>query len=553
MTDGRLVIRNARIVDGTGAPAFDGDVAVEGGRIVAVGKVPAGAAREIDGAGKVLAPGFIDIHTHYDPQVCWDRLCTPSLEHGVTTVVMGNCSLSLAPVRPGASRKLVKMFEQIEDIKEPTFDAAVPFTWESFPDYLAHIAPGLGINIGALVGHSALRYYVMGAAAQERVATDEEIAEMCRLLEEAMAAGAMGLSISYVDIDENRKPVPSRFADMREKIALCKAMAKSGRGVLQTVPYFIDIEQQLANIRELGDLSLASGITCSLAPIVYSPLGPENWKRSIAELEAQQARGAKVFGQSMPRTFDINIRLSETSFLLYALPSWNKTMQLPLAERIAAFGAPANRERLVMEGAALVPLLMATRIGQTYAPENAALAGRMLSEVAQERGQMLPDAMLDIALADGLRTEFQIRGAIHSDPEIVATILNHPLIHIGGSDAGAHIAQFCGAGDTAYMLERFVREYGKMTLERAVHRMTGEVARDWGLGDRGTIAVGQAADLVLFDADTISRGEEIFVGDFPGGANRYVRHAQGIDKVIVNGAVVLDGGRYTEARAGRIV
>ena len=552
MARDRMIIRRARIVDGTGAPAFDGDVAVEDGRITAIGKVE-GPGREIRADGKVLAPGFIDIHTHYDPQICWDRLATPSLEHGVTTVVMGNCSLSLAPVKPEHRRKLVKMFEKIEDIKEPTFNEAVPFAWESFPDYLRYIRPGLGINVGALVGHSALRYFVMGTDAQERAATDEEIAEMCRLLEEAMAAGAMGLSISYVDIDENGKAVPSRYADMREKVALCKAMAKSGRGVLQTVPYFIDIERQLANIRELGELSLASGVTCSIAPIVFSPLGPENWKRSIAELEAQQARGAKVYGQSMPRTFDINIRLSETSFLLYALPTWNAFMDKPLAERLAAFGNPESRKRLVMEGATLVPLLLQTRIGQTYSPANDGLTGRMLAEIAQERNVTLPDAMLDIALADNLRTEFQVRGAIHADPEIVGTILDHPLIHIGGSDAGAHIAQFCGAGDTAYLLERFVREYGKMSLERAVHRMTGELAREWGISDRGTIAVGKAADLVLFDPATISRGEEIFVGDFPGGANRYVRHAEGFDKVIVNGEIVVDRGAYTDARAGTIV
>jgi N-acyl-D-aspartate/D-glutamate deacylase len=255
----------------------------------------------------------------------------------------------------------------------------------------------------------------------------------------------------------------------------------------------------------------------------------------------------------MPRTFDINIRLSETSFLLYGLPSWNAIMDKPVAERIALFGDPDARKRLVMEAATLIPLLLQTRIGQTYAPENACHSGRMLTEIAQEQGRMLPDVMLDIALADGLRTEFQVRGAIHADSEIVAKILDHPLIHIGGSDAGAHIAQFCGAGDTAYMLERFVREEGRMTLERAVHRMTGELARDWGISDRGTIELGKAADLVLFDPATVSRGEEIFVGDFPGGANRYVRHAAGFDKVIVNGAVVVDQGAYTAARAGTIV
>lgn len=548
-----IAIRNARIIDGRGAPSFTGDVLIVEGRIAAVGKVEAKAALEIDAAGKALAPGFIDIHTHYDPQICWDRLATPSLEHGVTTVVMGNCSLSLAPVRPGSKRKLIKMFEKIEDIGEATFDAGVAFEWESFGDYLDFIRPGLGVNVGALVGHSALRYYVMGPASQERVATDAEIDEMCALLEGAMEAGALGLSISYVDIDEDNRPVPSRLADMREKTALCQAMAKSGRGVLQTVPYFIDFEKQLENIEELGDLSLASGVTCSLAPIIFSPVAPNNWQRSLAKLEEQKVRGAKVYGQSMPRTFDLNLRLSETSFLLYGVPSWNELMKLPIEARLAKFADPEVRPTLVADISKTLMLLPALTVGEVYCQANTQYLGRMLGEIAHQEGKSPAEAMIDIALTDELRTEFQVRGLIHADLDIVAEILDHPLIHIGGSDAGAHITQFCGAGDTCDLLERFVRERGKFSLERAVHRLTGEAADAWGIRGRGTIAVGQAADLVLFDPDTIARGREEFVADFPGEARRYVRHASGIDKVLVNGAIVVDQGRYTEARAGLVV
>lgn len=554
MADADLVIRNASIVDGTGAPAINGDVAVKGDRIIAVGSFAGKGVSEIDAGGKVVAPGFIDIHTHYDPQICWDRLATPSIEHGVTTVVMGNCSLSLAPVRPEGKRKLIKMFEKIEDIKEPTFDAAVPFNWETFGDYLGHIRPGLGINVGALVGHSAIRYYVMGADSQERVATDAEIEQMCAIMEQAMADGAIGLSTSYVDIDEDGRPVPSRLADMREKIALCKAMAKSGRGVLQTVPYFIDIEKQLENIQELGDLSLAAGIVCSIAPITYSPVAPENWKRSIAKLEEQQARGARVYGQSMPRSFDINILLSETSFMLYSVRKWDLLMQKPLAERLAGFADPAMRPVLIEAAERrIMPLLKNIAVGRVYCAENEQYLGRKISEIGEAEGKSPADVMLDIAVRDELRTEFQIRGAIHADPEIVSIILDHPLIHIGGSDAGAHVTQFCGAGDTCDMLERYVRKFGKMSVERAVHRMTGEPAAAWGMSDRGTLAVGSAADIVIFDPATIARGDEIFVNDFPGEASRYIRHATGIDKVIVNGAVVMSKGAYTEARTGVIV
>ena len=549
-----LVIRNARVVDGAGGASFAADVAVKDGLISAIGAVAGTGRREIDAKGHVLAPGFIDIHTHYDPQICWDRMATPSLEHGVTTVVMGNCSLTLAPVRPEGRLKLIKMFEKIEDIKEATFDAAVPFTWESFADYLDHIRPGLGLNVGALVGHSALRFYVMGKESQDRVATDGEIAAMCALLEEAMAAGAMGLSTSYIDIDEDGRPVPSRLADMREKIALCKAMAKSGRGVLQTVPYFIDLEQQLANIEELGELSLASGVTCSIAPIIYSPVAPDAWKRSVAKLEEQRARGAKVYGQSMPRSFDLNIRLSETSFLLFGTPSWNAAMQVPMPDRVGAFGDAAARATLVEDASkTILPLMFGLRIGQTYSDANKPLEGRMLAEVAQEMGKALPDAMLDIALRDGLQTEFQLKGAIHATPDEVIQLLDNPLVHVGASDAGAHVSQFCGAGDTGDLLDLYVRQRGDITLERAVHRLTGELAQAWGLGERGLIKEGYAADLVIFDPDTIARGKEEFVSDFPGEARRYVCHAKGIDTVIVNGAIVREAGAYTDARAGVIV
>jgi N-acyl-D-aspartate/D-glutamate deacylase len=554
MSQADLAIRNAQIVDGTGAAAFKGDVAVSDGKIVAVGAFTGTAAREIDATGRTLSPGFIDVHTHYDPQLCWDRLATPSLEHGVTTVVVGNCSLSLAPVREGGSRKLIRMFGKIEDIKEPTFDAGVPFKWESFGEYLDFIRAGLGINVGALVGHSALRYYVMGADSQERVATDAEIAAMCELMESAMAAGAIGLSTSYVDIDENLRPVPSRLADMREKTALCRAMAKSGRGTLQTVPYLIDPEQQLKNIEELGELSLASGVFCTIAPIVYSPVAPDNYKRNLAKLDEQRARGAKVFGQSMPRSFNINIRLSETSFLLYGLPSWYALMQLELPERLAGFADRGARARLVKDAEQrILPLLHGAVVGEVCHPANRQYQGRRLREIAQELDKPIPEVMLDIAVADDLRTEFQINNFIHSDPDVVAQILDHPSIHIGASDAGAHVSQFCGAGDTSDLLARFVRQLGKLSMERAVHRLTAEPADAWGIKNRGRIEPGAFADLTVFDPKTIARGEEVFVSDFPGGGNRYVRHAQGIEHVIVNGKVVVDGGKYTDARAGQIV
>ena len=556
-TSRSLLIRNARIVDGTGGPAQPGDVAVQDGVVVAVGRDLSRAglasdAREVDARGRVLAPGFIDVHTHFDPQICWDRLATPCIEHGVTTILMGNCSLSLAPVKAQDQRALAGMFKQIEDIQLSSFAEGVPWTWESYPEYLACIRKGLGINVAGLVGHSPLRTYVMGPAAQERAATADEIAQMCRVLQEAIRGGAAGLSTSYVDIDEHMNPVPSRWADRDEIIALGRAMHAVGRGLIQTVPVFYNPPEQLQNIADMGEISRATGLLCTVAPIVHNAMSTL-WRDSLDALEAEAARGARVYGQSMPRTFDINIRLSETSFLLYALPAWAEIMRMPLRERLAAFRDPARRDDLRNQAMLLGPLMDILIVGRTAEPANAHLQGRGLAALAADRGVTPTDVMLDLACDEELKTEFSIRDAIHADTEGVTAILSHPRIHIGASDAGAHVAQFCGAGDTSYLLARWVRELKAFSLEQAVHRLTGELADAFGIRGRGRIQPGLAGDLVLFDPDTIDRGAEDFVGDVPGGGNRYVRHATGIDVVVVNGAVVWEHGAYSDARAGEIV
>ena len=555
MNSADLIIRNARIIDGTGAAEQRGDVAITDGKISAVGTVEGSAIQELDAQGRILTPGFIDIHTHFDPQLCWDRLATPSIEHGVTTVVIGNCSLSLAPVRGLGSEKIVSMFGVIEDIYKPTFDAAVPFSWESFSDYLDFIRPGLGINVAALIGHSALRYYVMGAESQERTASADEIQQMCQIVEEAMAAGAAGISSSYVDRDEKMRPVPSQYADLDEKIALAKAVATSGRGVWQVVPNFLDMEQQLANIRELGDISLAASIPCSLQPVLSSPLDPRA-SQIIAALEAERERGARVYGQVMPRCFDMNLRLSETSMLLFALPSWKAIMDLPSSERRGHFEDPDTRAKLVDEMGNATGMSMALpmlKVGEVSAEENQPYKGCSLAEICQTEDKALADVILDLSLADDLDAEFKLENVMNADKEAVADLIDHPLLHFGASDAGAHITQFCGTGDTTHMLEHFVRDSGRITLERGVHRMTGEVAADWGLHDRGTIAEGKAADLVLLDLDAIHCGDMEFVDDFPGEARRYVRRADGYAAVLVNGEIVLQDGEYTDARAGKVV
>ena len=549
-----LLIKNGSVIDGTGSATKQADLGIKDGVIVSIGQLEGDALETIDAKDLVVSPGFIDIHTHFDPQLCWDGHATPSIEHGITTVVTGNCSLSLAPIKGKEDAdKIVSMFGVIEDIKKTTFDEAVPFSWQSFPEYLDHIRPKLGINVGALIGHSAIRLFVMGPESQEREATQEEISKMCDIVREAMRAGALGISSSYVDIDENGDPVPSRFAGFDEKVALAQAMGESGRGIWQVVPYFPDMKQQLDNIRELGDISLAANVPCSLQPVLSSPTSP-NAEELIEALEKEQARGARVFGQTMPRCFDLNMRLSETSMLLYALPRWKKIMDLPREQRLEQFEQQKSelvnemKDAKGMSGS--IPFL---KVGSVKSDENQRYQGQYLGAIAQEENKELGEVILDLSIRDNLDTEFQLQNVINADKQAVAKIVSHPLCHFGASDAGAHITQFCGTGDTSHLLQHYVRETSTFSLEEAIHKMTGELAVDWGLADRGTLEEGKAADIVIFNSETVSVGKEEFVDDFPGEARRYVRKSEGYDVVIVNGAIAYQGGRYTETLNGRVV
>ena len=550
-----LLIKNANIVDGTGSDAYIGDVSIHDGIISDIGKVDGDFENTIDANGLTLAPGFIDIHTHFDPQLCWDGYATPSIEHGVTTVVTGNCSLSLAPIREGGEEKIISMFQVIEDIKKPTFDAAVPFSWETFGEYLDHIRPNLGINVGALIGHSAVRLYVMGEDSQKREATDDEIQKMSEIVEIAMEQGALGVSSSYVDVDENLHPVPSRFSCKKEKIALARAATKTGRGVWQVVPYFLDMKTQLENIEELGDISCESGIMCTFQPVLSTPDAPKA-EQIMEALQKQRDRGAKVFGQTMPRCFDLNMRLSETSMLLFGMPTWKSIMDLPSNERKEAFSDKDKQKSLIKEAStaegmsAALPML---KIGEVYSDQNEKYYGKYLMEIAQEENKEIGQVILDIALADDLKTEFQLVNVLNSDKESVSHLITSELCHFGASDAGAHITQFCGTGDTTHLLEHYVRETQKMSLSTAIFRMTKEVADDWGIKDRGVIEKGKAADIVLFDIDNVGISDEVFVNDFPGEASRYMRFSKGYEYVLVNGSIVYQDSKYTDVKSGVVV
>ena len=395
----------------------------------------------------------------------------------------------------------------------------------------------------------------MGEDSQKREATDDEIQKMSEIVEIAMEQGALGVSSSYVDVDENLHPVPSRFSCKKEKIALARAATKTGRGVWQVVPYFLDMKTQLENIEELGDISCESGIMCTFQPVLSTPDAPKA-EQIMEALQKQRDRGAKVFGQTMPRCFDLNMRLSETSMLLFGMPTWKSIMDLPSNERKEAFSDKDKQKSLIKEAStaegmsAALPML---KIGEVYSDQNEKYYGKYLMEIAQEENKEIGQVILDIALADDLKTEFQLVNVLNSDKESVSHLITSELCHFGASDAGAHITQFCGTGDTTHLLEHYVRETQKMSLPTAIYRMTKEVAEDWGIKDRGIIEKGKAADIVLFDINTVGISDEVFVNDFPGEASRYMRFSKGYEYVLVNGSIVYQDSKYTDVKSGVVV
>lgn len=559
-----LVIRNAFIYDGSGMPGFLGEIGVKGGRIVQVGRVSARGATEIDAHGLAASPGFIDPHTHYDAQLCWDGLAQPALEHGVTTVVTGNCSLTLAPLKTQDRGRLCRMFRQIEDLPMAAFEDGIKWSWESFDGYLASLRGKIGINIAPLVGHSAIRMWVMGEDAFQREATSDEVGQMRELLRECLNAGASGLSTSYVDSDENYRPVPSRMASHDEIRALAAVMGEVGHGILQIVPEFYDTSLMIHRVDELADISIEYGISTTLSPLFESARTPELVGAVLGRIQEQAARGARVWPQVQTRPIDINFRLRERNFMLMAMPTWFEVLNLPTRdEKIARFRDPATHDRLVAEamppddGSALAALR--GRLNNSYIrgvklEQNRPLLGRKLGDIARERGTNAAEVMIDIALQEDLDTEFKNDALGHTDVDVVGEMMAHPNVLIGASDAGAHVQAFATNGDTGYLFSKFVRESGALTLPHAIKKLTHETALAWGLRDRGLINPGFAADIVLFDPETIARGEEVGVEDLPGNGFRYIRHAEGVDTVIVNGAVTYtSAGGYTDARAGDVV
>src|SRR5215469_7524911 len=533
-----VLIKGGQVVDGSGRPGFAADVAIEGGRVAAVAAgIAGGARRTIDASGRVVAPGFIDPHTHFDVQLLWDGAAKPALEHGVTAVVPGNCSLSLAPLKASDRKSLIGMFQQIEELPPEAFTEAFEWTWEDFAGYRAAIEKNLAINVAPLVGHSVIRLWVMGPDSQQRASTPGEIAAMQDLLRQSLDAGAVGLSTSFVDVDENARPVPSRFAQWAELDALSAVLGDRVR-MVQVVPEFYATDITIARIDQLAELSLKHGIPTTFSPLFDSRFSPNTVARQMGRVEEQFARGARVWPQMQTRPIDISFSLLRPSLFFARLPRWVRILRQPLAARLEALKDPDTVAKMVEDagpdgGEAMFGALVVR--GGDAAP--AALVGRTLGDIARERGEVPALALINLSLENGLDVAFLAASRGHEKTERIGPMLAHPLVHIGASDGGAHLASFATYGDTGYLFSEFVRKAGALSLEQAVRKITAETADIWGLKDRGRLAEGQAADIVIFDPDRIDRGEERPAFDMPGDGMRYVRDAAGIDTVLVNGRV----------------
>jgi N-acyl-D-aspartate/D-glutamate deacylase len=551
-----LAITGSTVVDGTGAPGRLADVGVRDGRIVAVarpGELDEPAHRVIDGEGRVVCPGFVDLHTHYDAQLFWDPFATPSPFHGVTTVFAGNCGFGLAPLDPDADGDyLRRMMAKVEGIPLDALEAGVPWDWHSMGDFLDRLDGRTAVNAGFLAGHSGIRRAVMGEQATVAEASPEQVARMAELLERMLADGAIGFSTSQAPThrDGNGDPVPSRAASSDELVALATACGRQpGTQIELIVPGcingFTDEEMAL-----MADLSLAAGRPVNWNVLAVTSLNPTGHLHQLTASDVAAERGAVVKALTIPQGFQIRISFS-SGIPLDALPGWGPIMALPTDERIRAFRDPEVRRRLD-EGAqspeaGLIGALAnwgALSFFECHTAQTRALEGRRVADVAAEEGKTTFDCLLDVVVADELRTVMQPPIPAETDEgwRVRAEVWRDPRTIIGGSDAGAHLDLFCGATYSTVLVGECVRERALLTLEEAVHQLTDVPARFYGVRDRGRVEVGACADLLVFDPATIGPYAERTRDDLPGGASRIYAEADGIDHVIVNGRSVVQAG-----------
>ena len=546
-----ILFRGAQIFDGTGGPPRRGDIAVAGGRIVP----PGGPAREtVDADGLALMPGIIDSHTHFDAQITWDPCVRPSPELGVTTAVIGNCGFTIAPCRPRHRDLTMRNLTQVEGMSLEVLQAGIAWEFETFPEYLAQLVRrGCAINVAAYIGHSSVRTWVMGEDAAQRAATDAEIAGMQAVVRDAMRAGAVGFasSTSPAHNGEGGRPMPSRLADERETRALVAAMGESGRGV------YMLTKGASTSLAFLESLAAESGRPVMVAALLHNGTNPRAVFDDLAAIAGANGRGRRMIGQvsCCPLTMDFTM---QSPYPVEGLAAWKPALGLKGEELRRVLSLPDFRDAVRAELAAPSTFRLFNgewdKVQVVEAAGHARYEQRALAEIARREGRDPLDVMLDLALAEDLRTVFTAQ-LLNSDEEAVGRMLNHPHSIVSLSDAGAHLTFFNDAGFGLHLLGHWARELGAMTTSEAVRRLTSHPAAVFGMRGRGMIREGYAADLLLFDPETVGRGPKRRVFDLPGGAPRLTTDALGVHGVWVNGRQVVgrNGLLDPAPRAGEVL
>jgi N-acyl-D-aspartate/D-glutamate deacylase len=556
-----LLIRNGTVVDGTGAPARRADVAVRDGRVVGIGAVDDSAAEEIDADGLLVTPGFVDLHTHYDAQLSWDPTASPSPLHGVTTVIGGNCGFSLAPAGAEHFEYLARMMARVEGMPIAALKQ-LDWSWNTFGDWLGRLEGLVAVNAGFLVGHSAVRRVVMGEDAVGAAATADQVRAMAAMLARSLEEGALGFSTSQAPThnDGDGMPVPSRAASRSELEALCTVLSTHPGTTLELIVPgcingFSDEEVDL-----MATLSLLADRPANWNVLGVSALNPGGLEHQLAASTSAAERGATVVALTLPHT--MKLRLSfEPGFVLDSLPGWREMFALPVPERMKVLSDPAERARLdagaKSKEAGIIGALARWEnllIDETFAAENASYEGRSVGEVAKATGKEPFDALLDIVVADRLRTGLRPPiGESEADWELRAKVWQDPRTVVGGSDAGAHLDMMCGAIYSTSMLGDGVRARNLLSWEEAVRQLTDVPARLYGLRDRGRLAEGWWADIVVLDPERVGYGPERTRDDLPGGASRLYAEGVGIEHVIVNGTEIVRSGSFSGALPGTVL
>jgi N-acyl-D-aspartate/D-glutamate deacylase len=548
------VVRGGTIVDGTGAAGAAGDLAIADGRIVGVGTGLSGD-RAIDATGCVVAPGFIDIHTHYDAQVFWDPALTPSCYHGVTTVVAGNCGFSIAPTMPDRRTLIARTLEKVEDMDPESLAAGIPWDFTTFPEYLGSIERrGSVLNFASYIGHTPLRIFVMGDEASSRAATPDEVEQMAAIVREAMDAGAAGFATSFAitHLGADGQPIPSRWADRAELDALFRAQADSGRGVIG-----INGVNDELHFDQIYDLQRELGIPITWTALLTTSTGAH--LKALARHREGMAKGSAVYPQVSPRPLTFSMNMVEP-FTLNTNPVFAGLMAGSLEDRARAYADPAWRQRVRDSWASGAQGGLAPR-WETYevmmSTAHPEMIGRRLLSIAADDEPF--DTLLALALAEPSLKDIRVRAVLANDDEDgVRTLLQEDGCTLGLSDAGAHVSQLCDAPLATDLLANWVRGKGVLSVEDAVHKLTQVQAELFGFAGRGVLRDGNAADVVVFDPDTVAPGPLRRVNDFPAGAERLTAdQPEGMRHLLVNGTQVITDGELdpaaVAARPGQLV